>query len=326
MKLDEDFFVKLTSEEFEFERLAYPSFSARIFISLITRFKLSPIKVNAAIGKRRSARVKNLIKQFHLRHYMHNLLFRGSVTPRNLMYQFILSRADENLRLAIAGVATKNKLAFFMAMRSQLELNAHTYYLTTDEKYAQRFHKSPENRIKQKDNPELFKNILTLVQKFEKRFEVYDGLYDHCSRLIHPNPSTSFEYMKPKKGLDGGINLNINYTFETTWYSIDSEHEDALKWFDSFLGLSRHQLRLFDELDDKIEVDSNAIRNETSMLGFFLDLSRKQELFNLRAKMESWSPEEYEKRHLAFRDKYMIEGNFKKYGLNAKKVDRKPKN
>lgn len=318
MDTTNQFFEKLQADEFNFSKLAFPNSTSKWFIWMITYFKFNSIKSRGALDHKRLKKVKDLVYQLHLRHYMHNILFQNEGTPRSFMYQFVLSRTDEIIRLAVSAISTNNQMAFYMALRSQFEINAHTYYLMMDEEYAQRFHRSPEDRIKDKNNPELIKNIMTLMKKFEKQFPIYEGFYDYCSNYIHPNPSTILKYIRPKKK-DEKIVVNTNYTFETSWYQTPKAHKGALEWFDYLLKLVEHFLRLFDDLDEKIEVDSVEVKTQTSVIGLFGDLSRRQEVFNLRAKMQGWSKEEYEKRHAKFLEKYFHPGQFEKYGLNAEK-------
>ncbi len=280
--------------------LAFPSVPAAGIIKMAAWSKVGSLRLGWLMGRERAREIKILMCQLHLRHYMHNILFGTRITPRTVMYQFILSRTDENLRLAVSSLVAENRMGFFMAMRSQLELNAHTYYLTNDEAYAQRFHRSPEDRAKDKGNPELVKNIFTLVQKYESTFTGYQGLYDYCSSYIHPNPSTTLCYIRPSASIDGKLDGDKDMFFQVTWFRDDGEKERAIQLFGCFLKVIGHFLKLFDEFDEKCEVDSVSVKDESGSLGLFTDLARKQEVLNLRAKMERWSPEKYQKKQEEF--------------------------
>lgn len=299
----------LNHPELQYNRLDFPSFSSKLFIKIVTWKKLKYFRLRAVVGKKRCQESNLLIYQLHLRHYMHNVLFGGLVTPRNIMYRFILSRADENIRLAAISLENNNTLGFYLALRSQIELNAHVNYLSNDEGYAQTFLGRPENRKKDHGNPELIKNVATLVQKFEKKFIIYMRFYDYCSTLIHPNPSTVLKGAKPQKNFNDKVKVDMDYKFESAWFSTDAGHLNALEWFDYFLKISGHLLRLFDDLDEKIDIDSKDVKVESGSLGLFFDLARKQEVFNLRAKMERWSQEEYDKRQNEFMSKIMSKEN-----------------
>lgn len=319
--IENNFFVNISNEDCSYKSLAFPTIPAAGIIKLTAWGKVGSLKLGWWTGRRYAREIKTLLCQLHLRHYMHNVLFGGMISPRSIMYQFALSRADENLRLVASSLAAENRLGFFMAIRSQLELNAHVYYLANDEEYAQRFHRSPEDRVKDKDNPELIKNILTLVRKYESRFKGYKGFYDYCSSYIHPNPSTALCYIRPSVSVDGKVRADSDTFFQVSWFRDDGEKKQALQLFNCFIRVVGHFIQLFDDLDEKCEVDSVSVKDEAGPLGLFRDLARKQEVLNLRAKMEGWSSEKYQAEQSRFIEKMTAQQKLDTYRAKIVPMD-----
>lgn len=184
------------------------------------------------------------------------------------MYQFILSRVDENIRLAISSFAANNRLGFYFSLRSQIEINSHVFYLSKDEKYAQQFLQLSENRTKIKTNSNIVKNITTLVEKFEKENSEYKGFYDRASKIVHPNPSNIFRYSRLRHK-DQNLLADTDRMFEAQWFDSEDVKKVAHEWLDLFIDYCNHSIILFDSLDYKTEVDSDEQKKELNIMGLF---------------------------------------------------------
>lgn len=168
-----------------------------------------------------------------------------------LLRNFLLSKANENLRTVLSSLTPYNLTSFVHGLRSQIEINALLSKFIKDPNYHETHFTLNEDRSRVNELKTTI-NINTLVNGMNSDIIQYKVIYDELSLLLHPNPSAirfyaQAEGQKTEKG-DGVYHPQISpYFYETiTHTNTTSEWFGARVW--TFLTLIEHFLILFNQL------------------------------------------------------------------------------
>ena len=173
---------------------------------------------------------KRLFCTFRENHIWYYLLLIRPGFSRNsvgLIISYAYLRSEENLRLLLLSKKHKNNFGFYSAIRSQLELQAFLDYCLRNEEYRKEFISKNEDR-KSKGDPNVVKNIVTLIEQLAIHDDKIIPQYDYLSLILHPNPSSLFEVqnirvLSPESGKTAHI-VPIDMYFEHTW-EVDKDVE-----------------------------------------------------------------------------------------------------
>lgn len=120
--------------------------------------------------------------------YLHNLVISGAIL-----------RSLNCYRGAIWALGNRNPHIFFDSLRSQCETLALIHYCILNPDYVEaatigsRKHEDEELRIK---------NVLTMVDKVDKKHKGIRKDYDDLCELVHPNPASLYANIKAEGGDD----------------------------------------------------------------------------------------------------------------------------
>lgn len=235
---------------YQYKKLKLPE---RVTIQIIYYDKWRRFVKQAKLSKDQAAYFKIYFQEIHARYY-HKVVKGGSyVTGYRLIKNFLLSKANENIRAILQAQSPFNLTIFVHGLRSQIELNALLEKFLKDEEYLKKFIIMNDDRSKIKETDTVI-NINTLVKKLDSTGLKYQKHYDDLSLLLHPNP-TGVKFYAQAKGertsdSSGMASPNIKFYFDETV----SKTEDSTDWFKNntwtFLSYVEHFLILFDELKD----------------------------------------------------------------------------
>jgi hypothetical protein len=178
-------------------------------------------------------RIKCIFRKNHILYYL-TLIKKGHIRNSvSLVITYAFIRTEENLRLLLLSLKNENSLGFYSAIRSQLELQSFLNYFLSNKNYLKEFITKNEDRST-KDDPNMVKNVLTLLNKFSKTDTRILPLYEFCSLLLHPNPSSLMEagniqVFGPEAGKFSHIE-SIDRFFEYTWHIDKNVKVDLEKW------------------------------------------------------------------------------------------------
>lgn len=228
--------------------------SERLTISIVY-FKTWRRIVNIGIlRKNERAYFKHYLKEIHARYYLRVVRGPSYVKISRLILNFLISKANENVRAILLSLEPYNLTTFVQAIRSQIELNALINRFITDEDYHQKYINLNEDRSKTKE-VETIINVNTLVDKLGNKTLPYKSSYDELSQLLHPNPSALKFYAQAEgeATLDGTglFQPKIKYFFDKTITPTKKYDE----WFNKniwlFLTFVEHSLLLIDSLKNE---------------------------------------------------------------------------
>ena len=238
-----------------FKRL---SRSERFTISLVY-FKTWRRIVNLkTLKKNERAYFKHYLKEIHARYYLRVVKGGGYVKTSRLILNYLISKANENIRAILLSLEPYNLTIFVQAIRSQIELNALLKKYIADANYHQKHIELNEDRSKVKEFETVI-NINTLVNKLGNETLPYKSCYDELSLILHPNPSAIKFYAQaegtPTPDGEGLFQPRINYYFDETITSTKKYDE----WFNNylwlFLSLIEHYLILIDSLKNDFYIN-----------------------------------------------------------------------
>lgn len=222
--------------------------------------------VNSAKLKRNEkAYCKLYFKEIHSRYYKRVIKGPPFVTTSRLVLNFLISKANENLRAVLLAFRPYNLTVFTNAIRSQIELNALLNYFINDPDYHKEHLLFNEDRSKLKEQEaqgkQTVKNINTLVQKLDEEPLHYSSEYHKLSLLLHPNPSAIKFYAQAEPDpMSGSLNLyrpKLKFYFDKTIEN--TPHSE--KWFQGYLWLffsmMEHFLLLVDQLNNDFFVSKS---------------------------------------------------------------------
>ncbi|WP_296270573.1 hypothetical protein [Pseudomonas sp. UBA6323] len=221
-------------------------------------------------------------KEIHALHYLRVIQGSRYKKTSQIVYNFLFSKVNENLRAILLGLKPYNLTVFIQAVRSQVELNALLNKFLLDKAYAKEHLTLNEDRSKAKDLKTVI-NINTLVSKLDESYIPYKAVYDELSLLLHPNPAGIKFYAQASKGetTDEGECLfspKINYYFDET-ITATKEYDEWFKdklWL--FLTCVEHFLIMISKLDidffidEKEEIEFTAVE----LLDVLSKLNEKQ--------------------------------------------------
>lgn len=207
----------------------------------------------AKLSKDQEEFCKLYFKEIHTRYYLTVVRGPNYVTGYRLIRNFLLSKANENLRAILQAHSPFNLTIFVHGLRSQIELIALLEKFLKDEDYLKKFILMNDDRNKIKEIDTVI-NINTLVKKLDASIFKYQDHYDDLSLLLHPNPTGVKFYAQAEgeKTPDGsGIaSPKIKFHFNETV----SETKNSTDWFKSntwtFLSYIDQFLMLFDQLKE----------------------------------------------------------------------------
>lgn len=200
-------------------------------------------------------------KEIHALYYTSVVKGAKFVTVSRLIRNFLLSKANENLRLVLQSQNPLNLTSFIQGLRSQIELNALLNKFIKDEEYLKKYILLNEDRKKVKVKEiETVLNVNTLVKSLDSDLIKYSDHYDNLSLLLHPNPSAIAFYAQAEKTSELEntrlLSPRIKYHFDETI----AETKSSTEWFYShtwiFLTFIEHFLILHSELIDHFFVNS----------------------------------------------------------------------
>ncbi len=197
-------------------------------------------------------------KEIHSRYYKKVASTGSYLTSDRLIFNFLLSRANENVRLVLGSLNPYNLIGFVSAIRSQIELNALINKYITDKSYHEEFIKLNEDRTKVGELKTVI-NVNTLVRNLNNKNEIlpYEDIYNDLSRWLHPNPSLIGFYAQVKKGEKAQPwgRPRLNFYFDKTVANTD----EANNWFNNylwnFLTFMEHFIILIDDLKNEFYID-----------------------------------------------------------------------
>lgn len=199
-------------------------------------------------------------KEIHAYYYLSVVIGPLYVTNYRLKRNFLLSRANENLRIALQSFKPYNLTSFIHAVRSQIELNALLAKLLGDEEYLRKFLFLNEDR-KKVGETETVTNINTLVRKLDGNPVEYQEIYDMLSLLLHPNPTAVRFYAQANKPGELHGSKLARPTIKTYFNETISITPESVEWFEAmtwnFLAFIEHFLIMFSLLrKDDLSVDA----------------------------------------------------------------------
>lgn len=198
-------------------------------------------------------------KEIHARYYLRVVKRPKYVKASRLTLNFLLSRANENLRAALLSLKPYNLTIFVHAIRSQIELNALLHKFVQDSDYHQKNLTLNEDRAKLKEVDTVI-NINTLVSKLDGKVIPYTKTYDDLSLLLHPNPSAIKFYAQaegtPTSDKSGVFRPRIKHYFDETITPTELHNSWFNNYLSFFLTCVEHFLLLIDNLENDFFLDS----------------------------------------------------------------------
>nr|WP_315207244.1 hypothetical protein [uncultured Albidiferax sp.] len=245
--------------------------SERMLISLVYTYTWRKFVKRSKVSKNQKLFFSLYFKQLHASYYTRVVRGPTFITNYRLKRNFLLSRANENLRIILQSFNPLNLTSFIHGMRSQIELNALVAKFIGNEEYLKNFLFLNEDRKKVNEQPTVV-NVNTLVKNLDIQLDGYQEIYDTLSLLLHPNPSAVKFYAQAEKkdNLSGSIlaqpklKFYFNETVSATEFSRD--WFEGMTW--SFLAHVEHFLFLFDKLSEddlKIDADPKALHEAMMM-------------------------------------------------------------
>lgn len=260
-----------------FKHLSTPE---RLTISLVY-FKTWRRLVNVRILKRNErAYFKHYLKEIHARYYLRVVKGANYVTTSRLILNFLISKANENVRAILLSLEPYNLTTFVQAIRSQIEVNALINKYIADADYHQKHIKLNEDRAKVKE-VETVINVNTLVNKLGDNILPYKSSYDELSLLLHPNPSAIKFYAQaegtPTPDGTGLFHPKIKYFFDKTITPTKEYDEWFNKYIWLFLTFVEHNLILIDSLKNDFFINEHEKEQfQAIALSEFIAIHRKE--------------------------------------------------
>lgn len=184
--------------------------------------------------------------EIHVRFYEKVVQGPKYVSIGRLTANFLICRANENMRTVLCALHPLNLSAFVHGIRSQIELIALTANFVRKPELWNEFVTMNDDR-RNKEATNTVTNINTLVSKLGDEIE---QLYHDLSLLLHPNPTALRFYAQAEK-----VNPNVNYAeltlnvfFEKTVAANPIANTWFLDRFETFLFLVDWFLIYFDSL------------------------------------------------------------------------------
>ena len=238
------------SERYVFKRLAL---SERSVISLVYFRMWRRLVSVKALRSNERAYFKLYLKEIHARYYLKVIRGPSYVKVSRLILNFLISKANENIRAILLSLEPYNLTIFVHAIRSQVELNALLQKYIDNFDYHRKYITLNEDRSKVKEKETVI-NINTLVSKMGDTPLPYSSSYNKLSLLLHPNPSAIKFYAqaegKPTPSGTGIFQPKIKHYFDETITPTEIYNE----WFREniwlFLGFVEHYLVLIDSLEN----------------------------------------------------------------------------
>lgn len=239
----------------------YPTlkFVERLLISAVYRKIWKHSVSTAKLKRNETAYCEFYFKEIHARYYQRVVQGPQYVTTSRLIRNFLISKANENLRAVISALNPYNLTAFTNGIRSQIELNALINHFICDPTYHKEHLLFNEDRKRIKESEiegkKTVKNINTLIEKIGDNPLPYATEYHNLSLLLHPNPSAIKFYAQALRDKNtGSLNLHqpkLKFFFDKT---IEETNETA-NWFRENLWLLFAMLEHFLLLIDNLKND-----------------------------------------------------------------------
>ena len=252
----------------------------RLTISLVY-FKTWRHIVNVGIlRKNEKAYFKHYLKEIHARYYLRVVRGPNYVKTSRLILNFLISKANENIRAILLSLEPYNLTTFVQAIRSQIELNALINKYITDEDYHQKHIKLNEDRLKVNE-VETVINVNTLVNKLGDEILPYKSSYDELSLLLHPNPSAIKFYAQAEGDatIDGTrlFQPKIKFFFDKTITPTKKYDEWFNKYIWLFFRFVEQNLILIDSLKNEFFInDHEKEQFQAIALSEFIAVHRKE--------------------------------------------------
>lgn len=136
-------------------------------------------------------------------------LHAGKLYHHSLVINGAILRSLNFYRGAIWGLGTRNPHVFYDSLRAQCETLSLIHYCVLNPEYV----KAATIGDKKHEDPFLkIKNILTMIDKVDKKYKGIRKDYDALCDLVHPNPASLYVNIKPDKGDEDGA---LRVTFGT---------------------------------------------------------------------------------------------------------------
>ncbi|TDR27804.1 hypothetical protein [Hydromonas duriensis] len=220
-------------------------------------------------------------KEIHAHYYLKVLRGSNYVAVYRQIFNFLLSKANENIRTILASLTPYNATSFVNAMRSQIETNALLHKFNSDTEYHKTFLGLNEDRSKKTDDT--VTNINTLVTKLDKdcSYIPYGSTYHDLSLLLHPNPSGIKFYAQATRDEQTKLHsTKISFFFDKT---IEST-KDYDEWFNGhiwlFFCIIEHFLILIGSLNNEFFFNDQEMEEAYSFAMAELVKTNKKELID----------------------------------------------
>jgi len=223
---------------------------------------------------------KLYLKEIHARYYLRVVKGGSYVKTSRLILNFLISKANENVRALLLSLEPYNLTIFVQAIRSQIELNALINRYLEDSDYHQKHIVLNEDRSKVKE-VETVINVNTLVAKLGDAILPYKSSYDELSLLLHPNPS-AIKFYAQAEGTQtpngtGIFRPKIKYYFDRTITPTEEYDEWFKDYIWLFLTFVEHNLILLDALKNDFFVnDHEKEQFEAFSLSEFIGVYKKE--------------------------------------------------
>jgi len=176
--------VKIDMESFTEVETAYPPLG-RYRKKVIDQFKKHYKAINDLVINLHDGRL-----------YFHNLVINGAI-----------SRSLNFYRGAIWGLGTRNSHVFYDSLRGQCETLGLIHYCVLNPAYIEA---AAIGAKKHKTTSLKIVNILTMIDKLDKKYKGIRKDYDELCELVHPNPASLYANIKPEKEQENGT-LEVSF-------------------------------------------------------------------------------------------------------------------
>ena len=266
----------------DYEHYKFKSLSGaeRLTISLVYFKTWRPIVNVGMLSRNEKAYFKHYLKEIHARYYIRVVQGGSYVKVSRLILNFLISKANENVRAILLSLDPYNLTTFVQAIRSQIELNALINKYINDSNYHKKYILLNEDRSKVND-VETVINVNTLVAKLGDAVLPYKSSYDELSLLLHPNPSAIKFYAQaegiPTPNGTGTFKPKIKYYFDKTITPTKKYNDWFRGYIWLFLSFVEHNLKLIDALENDFFISEHEKKQfSTFALGEFVSIHQKE--------------------------------------------------
>jgi hypothetical protein len=264
-------------DHYLFKKLSRPE---RLIISIVYFRRWRRLVKNKKLKKNEEAYFELYFKEIHTRYYLRVIKGGSYVKTSRLILNFLLSKANENIRAVLTSLTPYNATIFVNAIRSQIEINALLNKYILDADYHKKHIALNEDRSKIKELETVI-NIHTLVNKLGDKIIPYTSCYDSLSLLLHPNP-TGIKFYAQAEGIatddnTGIFQPKIKFYFNET-ITPTKDYDDWFKdyiWL--FLTIIEHYLILIDSLKNEFFLnDQEKEQSHIFAMSEFVGIHKKE--------------------------------------------------